>query len=158
MKKLLLLALCPLLLAPRCLAQAVTYHPWDNVLAVASNPQRLVWGEARFQMNSLFAALDTELAPMINFRRSPQSQFYVGGGAAFGFVSHFVDNTKLLKGYFLSIGTRVHPIVQAPQVGVAFELSPYTAEDFKSGRFRAWLGVTYQFGRRTPTILRRTDF
>lgn len=154
MKKLLFFALCPFLLASGCLAQGVTYYPWDNVLAVSSNPQRLVWGEARFQMNSLFAALDTELAPMINFRRSPQSQFYAGGGAAFGFVSRFVDNSPLLKGYFLSIGTRVHPLVQVPQVGVAFELSPYTAEDFKSGRFRAWLGVSWQFGRRIPVISR----
>jgi len=157
MKKLLLLALCPLLLAPRAWAQAVTYHPWDNVLAVASNPQRVLWGEARFQMNSLFAALDTELAPMVNFRRSPQSQFYAGGGVAFGFVSHFVDDAPLLKGYFLSVGTRIHPLVQVPQVGVAFELSPYTAEDFRSGRFRAWLGVTWQFGRKIATKEQRAE-
>ncbi len=155
MKKFLFLALGPLLLAPCCWAQGVTYYPWDNILSVSSNPQRLVWGEARFQMNSLFAALDTELAPMVNFRRSPQSQFYAGGGVAFGFVSHFVDNSRLVKGYFLSVGTRIHPLVQVPEVGVAFELSPYTAEDFKSGRFRAWLGVTWQFGRRIPVISRQ---
>ncbi|MCY7349305.1 MAG: hypothetical protein LH606_01380 [Cytophagaceae bacterium] len=129
-------------------AQGVTFYPWSSVLAVSTNPQRAVWAEARFQTNSLFSSLDTELAPMVNFRRSPQSQFYAGAGANLGIVANLVDVSQLIKGYFLSVGVRVHPLVQVPQVGAAFEVSPYTAEDFKSGRFRAWLGITYQFGRK----------
>lgn len=144
-----ILALCSLLLAPRTQAQGLTYYPWNSVLAVSSNPQRLFWGEARFQTNSLFSSLDTELAPMVNFRRSPQSQFYAGAGANFAIVANLADGSRLVRGYFLSVGTRVHPLDQVPQVGVAFEISPYTAQDFKSGRFRTWLGVTWQFGRRT---------
>lgn len=128
--------------------QGVTYYPWSSVLAVSTNPQRAVWAEARFQTNSLFSSLDTELAPMINFRRAPQSQFYAGAGVNLGIVANLVDDSQLVKGYFLSVGLRVHPLVQVPQIGAAFEVSPYTAEDFKSGRFRAWLGVTYQFGRK----------
>ncbi|MBC7892830.1 MAG: hypothetical protein H7Y12_11490 [Sphingobacteriaceae bacterium] len=146
-----ILALFSLLFTSGGQAQGVTYYPWSSVLAVSSNPQRLFWGEARFQTNSLFSSLDTELAPMVNFRRSPQSQFYAGAGANFAIVANLADGSRLVRGYFLSVGTRVHPLDQVPQVGVAFEISPYTAQDFKSGRFRTWLGVTWQFGRRNKS-------
>lgn len=128
---------------------AVGYYPFNSVLTVSSNPKNPFWVDARFQTNSIFSSLNTEIAPMVSFYRKPTHLFYAGVGANLGIIGKIVDSdAKLLQGYFLSVGTRVYPLGKVPQLGVAFEISPYSREDFKTGNFRTWLGITWQFRKK----------
>lgn len=136
-----------------CAQVVVGYYPFNSVLTVSSNPRHRIWGEARFQTNSIFSSLNTELAPMVTFVRKPQHLFYAGVGANLGIVGKLVDSkTRLIQGYFLSVGTRVTPLVKVPQLGISFELTPYSRQDFKTGNFRSWLGVTWQLRKSKPVV------
>lgn len=90
---------------------------------------------------------------MVTFVRKPQHLFYAGVGANLGIVGKLVDSkTRLVQGYFLSVGTRVTPLVKVPQLGISFELTPYSRQDFKTGNFRSWLGVTWQLRKSEPVV------
>ena len=124
MKKLCLLFLMCGLGRSVSLAQAVvTYYPFNSVVS-----------------------LNTEIAPMLRLSQTRNAVYYAGVGINTSIVGKLLDQEDLLKGYFLSAGVRVRPFEKLQNVGIAFEASPYSAKNFKSGIFRTWLGVSYYFG------------
>ncbi|MFN3848754.1 MAG: hypothetical protein ACK4NY_04970 [Spirosomataceae bacterium] len=133
-------------------SQAVTYYPWTSTLSVATNPNRAVWGDLRFQMNSYFSSLSTEVSPMFNVSKGEKAKFYVGAGARFNFINYFTqddpEKQNPLEGYFVSVGVRASPIAKIPRLQLAFELSPYSNKNFDLGLFRANLGLGYVFGKK----------
>ncbi|MFN8357767.1 MAG: hypothetical protein U0Y10_25130 [Spirosomataceae bacterium] len=126
----------------------VTYYPFNSVFSVSSNVQKSVYLDCRIQMNSLITSLNTELAPMFRISKQSNSFYYLGAGLNTSIVGKITDEEDLIKGYFLSAGVRVNPLESVKNLGLAFELSPYANKNFKSGVFRAWLGISYQFGKK----------
>ncbi len=127
-------------------AQAIGYYPFNSMLSIASNPNKVFWMDFRFQMNSYFSSLSTEISPMINFRQKERANFYVGGGLKANFLNTLnPDENKrnILEGYFLNVGMRASPIEKLPKFQLIFELSPYSNTNFDLGVFRANLGIAY---------------
>ncbi len=133
-------------------SQAVTYYPFNSVLSVSSNPNRAVWADFRFQMNSYFSSLSTEILPMFNISKGEKAKFYIGAGARFNFINLITqsdpEKQKPLEGYSLNVGVRASPIAKIPRLQIAFELSPYANKNFDLGLFRANLGLGYVFGKK----------
>jgi hypothetical protein len=133
-------------------SQAVTYYPFNSVLSVSSNPNRVVWVDCRFQMNSYFSSLSTELLPMFNISKREKAKFYVGVGARFNFINYITqtdpEKQKPLEGYSLNVGVRASPIPKIPRLQVVFEISPYANKNFDLGLLRANLGLGYVFGKK----------
>ncbi|WP_341226285.1 hypothetical protein [uncultured Arcticibacterium sp.] len=129
-------------------AQSVAYYPFRSILSVSTNPDLRVWGDLRFQTNSFFSSLSTEIAPAININQNQKGRFYLGGGIRLNYLASFQDG-DIFEGYFFNVGVRSAPFEKYPQVQVAFELSPYVASDFESGLFRTRLGVAYNFSRKS---------
>lgn len=130
-------------------AQAVvTYYPFNSVVSVSTNSTKSVWCDFRVQTNSVLSSLNTEIAPMVQLSHTRNAVYYAGVGVNTSIVGKLLDQEDLLKGYFLSAGVRVRPFEKLQNVGVAFEASPYSAKNFKSGIFRTWLGLSYYFGGR----------
>lgn len=130
-------------------AQSVGYYPWNGLLAVSTNPTRAIWGDVRFQTNTLFGSLSTELLPMVNIKQTETAQFYVGGGVRFNFVGKLAGQTsQLVEGYLLNVGTRIKPFKENRNVQIAFELAPFVERTIKSGILKSNFGVVYCFGRK----------
>lgn len=139
---------CFVVLSNICYSQAFTYYPFNSVFSIASNPNKPVWVDFRFQMNSYFSSLSTEISPMINLTKGEKAKFYIGAGIKANFLNYInTDPQKRnpLEGYFLNLGARVSPFEKVPQFQGVFELSPYTNKQFDLGIFRANLGVAYVF-------------
>ncbi|MDZ7935627.1 MAG: hypothetical protein U5M51_11850 [Emticicia sp.] len=68
-------------------AQAFTYYPFNSVFSIATNPNKVVWADFRFQMNSYFSSLSTEVSPMFNLNKSERAKFYVGAGIKANFLN-----------------------------------------------------------------------
>ncbi len=127
-------------------AQAVTYYPFNSMLSVSSNPNKAFWTDFRFQMNSYFSSLSTEISPMVTFRQKERLKFYAGGGIKANFLNTLnpdESKRKILEGYFLNVGMRASPIEKLPKFQLVFELSPYANSNFDLGVFRANLGIGY---------------
>jgi hypothetical protein len=128
-------------------AQSVSYYPFASQLAISSNPTQAAWAEMRVQMNSATSALTTEFGPMLTVKKTKTTAFYIGGGANIGWMSNVINNTSMLKGYYGSAGFRSYPFEKLPQVGLNFEFTPYTDSKVQTGLLRAWLGLSYHFGK-----------
>lgn len=137
-----------LLLSLQSFGQAsVAYYPFRDVFSVSSNPNRALWLDARLQTNTLFGSLSTTLVPMVNFVRKPTVNYYAGLGVRFNALNNLND-ADILEGYSLHVGVRVAPLPALPNLRVAFELSPFSRANFKSGIFYSYLGVVYQFKKK----------
>jgi hypothetical protein len=128
-------------------AQSVSYYPFASELAISSNPTQAAWAEVRIQMNSATSALTTEFGPMLTIKKTKTTAFYIGGGANIGWMSNVINNSSLLKGYYGSAGFRAFPFEKLPQVGLNFEFTPYTDSKVQTGLLRAWIGLSYHFGK-----------
>ena len=106
-----------------------------------------VWGEVRMQMNSATSALTSEAGPMVNVYKTKQSVFYIGGGVNVGWMSNVFNQSSMLKGYYAAAGVRAFPFSSIPKLGLNFEFTPYTDSKVQTGLLRAWLGVSYHFGK-----------
>ncbi len=125
-------------------SQTVTYYPWQSLFEVSTNPQRTLWLQFRLQGNSVFSSMNTEIAPMITFKKNEKSIFYFGPGAQINLLNDLNDK-EILNGYFFNIGTRVYPFEKTKNVAIAFELSPYANKDFDIGTWRYLFGLSYTF-------------
>lgn len=126
---------------------SVAYYPFRDVFSVSSNPDRALWLDARVQTNTLFGSLSTTLAPMVNFIRKPTVNYYAGLGIRVNALNNLND-AAILEGYSLHVGIRVAPLPAVPNVRVAFEISPFSRANFKSGIFYSYLGIVYQFRKK----------
>jgi hypothetical protein len=151
MHKKLLLILAFLSIAQLSQAQAFTYYPFNSIFSIATNPNRTVWADFRFQMNSYFSSLSTEVSPMFNLNKSGEAKFYVGAGVKANFLNALnpdVSKQSALEGYCFNAGVRTSPIEKLPRFQIVFELSPYANKNFDLGVFRANLGLGYVFGKK----------
>jgi hypothetical protein len=125
---------------------SVAYYPWNGLAAVSTNPNKPVWVDFRLQTNTLFGSLSTEVLPLVNVKQRESYQVYMGGGLRFNFIGVLAGQTKnIIEGYSLNVGTRVSPFVQARNVKIAFELSPFIARKFDSGVLKSNFGLVYVF-------------
>lgn len=132
-------------------AQAFTYYPFNSIFSVASNPNKAVWADFRFQMNSYISSLSTEISPMFNLNKSERAKFYVGAGVKANFLNYLnpdASKQSPLEGYFINTGVRASPFEKLPRFQVIFELSPYANKNFDLGVFRANLGIGYVLGKK----------
>jgi hypothetical protein len=127
-------------------SQSVVYYPFNSLLSVSTNPSNVLWLDVRFQTNSYFSSLSTEIAPAINLNRNPKARFYIGGGAKMNFLNQLADK-DILEGYFMNVGVRSSPFEKYKKIQIAFEISPYAVSDFELGVFRTHLGIGYNFSR-----------
>ena len=119
----------------------------NNLVTVSTNASRAVWLDARLQTNTVFGSLSTTFCPMVNVVRKTQVNYYTGLGVRFNFLNG-LDNRNALEGYSLHVGVRAQvPFV--PPLRVAFELAPYSRKDFKTGNLQSFLGLVYQFQKRS---------
>ncbi|MFT7419562.1 MAG: hypothetical protein ACI9QN_000480 [Arcticibacterium sp.] len=131
-----------------CNAQSVAYYPISSIVSISTNPVKPIWLDLRFQTNSFFSSLSTEIAPAVNLNKNPKGQYYIGGGLRLNYLEAFQGNGDILEGYMLNIGIRSAPFDKYPQVQIAFELSPYVASNFETGLFRSRLGIAYNFSKK----------
>lgn len=123
---------------------SVAYYPFSSLFSVSTNPNKALWLDGRLQFNTQFGSLSTTVAPMVNVSRKEFVQYYTGVGIRFNALNK-INDSDILEGYSLHVGVRVAPIHSIPNLRVAFELSPFSRANFKSGVFYAHLGVAYQF-------------
>jgi hypothetical protein len=128
-------------------AQNISYYPFNSQLAISSNPTNAIFFEARMQMNSATSAITTETGPMITLHKSANASYYFGGGVNVSWAANVLNNSSILKGYYGSLGVRVFPFEKAPKFGINFEITPYTDTKIETGLLRAWLGLSYHFGK-----------
>ncbi|MEZ0607654.1 hypothetical protein ACAW74_04010 [Fibrella sp. WM1] len=148
MKQLFLFAL--LALPVTVFAQAsVAYYPFNSfgLFTVSTNPNNLVWLDARLQTNSIFEQLSTTFCPMVNVKRTERVNYYVGPGIRINALNA-VNGDKVLENYSLHVGVRAAPVESLPNLRVAFEISPSAAANFKSGIFYTYLGFAWQFRKK----------
>lgn len=156
MHKKLLLIILFIFIAEFSQAQAFTYYPFNSIFSVATNPNNAVWADFRFQMNSYFSSLSTEISPMINLNKAERARFYIGAGAKVNFLNYLnpdASKQSPLEGYFMNFGVRTAPIEKLPRLQVIFELSPYSNKNFDLGVFRANLGLGYVLGKKKQKVL-----
>lgn len=149
-KKLLLIFLL-VVFTKSAYAQAFTYYPFNSIFSIATNPNKAFWVDFRFQTNTYFSSLSTEIAPMFNINKAERAKFYIGAGVKANFLNYLnTDPSKQspLEGYALNVGVRTSPIEKLPKFQVVFELSPYANKNFDLGVFRANLGLAYVLGKK----------
>lgn len=134
-------------------AQAsVGYYPWNGLLSVSTNPQKVLWLDTRFQTNSLFSSLSVDLLPLFNLRRGEVAQWYLGGGIRVNPLYRIADpRAKVITvdGYSANVGVRIAPFPQNRNIRVALELSPYVRDDLEGGVLKSNFGLVYQFSKRS---------
>lgn len=129
-------------------SQGFAYYPFSSVFSFSSNPTRTVWVDSRFQTNSYFSSLSTELAVMANLNDNPKGRFYLGVSSRFNFLELVNDyRAEVLEGYGLHGGIRSEPFAKLPRLQLAFEVSPYVQKDFQIGLMRSYLGIAYYVGK-----------
>jgi hypothetical protein len=129
-------------------SQGFAYYPFSSVFSFSSNPTRTIWVDSRFQTNSYFSSLSTEVALMANFNDNPKARFYGGLSSRFNFLVLVNDyRAEVLEGYGLHAGIRSEPFAKLPRLQLAFEISPYVQKDFEIGLMRSYLGIAYYVGR-----------
>ena len=130
---------------------AISYFPFESLLSVSSNTEKLLWVDYKLATNSFFSNLNMEISPKINIKRSEWVNYYTGIGIAFNPVNAFSD-LAVTNGYFLDFGARIKPLAKCRNVQVIFELSPYINKSFKSGNLRSRLGVAWNFNKKRAGV------
>jgi hypothetical protein len=127
-------------------AQSVVYYPFNSILGLSTNPSNAVWLDVKFQTNSYFSSLSTDISPEINLKKTPKSITYLGGGVKMNYLNA-IENNNILEGYFMNLGVRLMPFEKYKKVQIAFEISPYAGRKFDIGVFRTNFGIGYNFSR-----------
>lgn len=130
-------------------SQAITYFPFTNFFSISTNPEKAIWLDTRFQLNSPSNSLSTEISPMISFARRTYSSMYFGGGVKFNYINTLAK-LDVLEGYYINLGFRATPFEKKVRnVQLVFELSPFVGKNLNYGNFRANLGLGYIFRKRS---------
>jgi hypothetical protein len=128
------------------LAQSVVYYPFNSVLGLSTNPSKAIWLDVKFQTNSYFSSLSTDISPEINLKKTPKSITYMGAGVKMNYLNA-IENNNILEGYFMNLGVRLMPFEKYKKVQIAFEISPYAGRKLDIGVFRTNFGIGYNFSR-----------
>jgi hypothetical protein len=127
-------------------AQSISYYPFNSILGLNTNEKKAIWLDAKFQTNSYFSSLGTDISPEFNIKRKPKAIFYIGAGAKLNYLNVAQDKS-ILEGYFMNAGTRLMPFDKLKKVQIAFEISPYVSKKADIGLLRSWLGIAYSFSK-----------
>ncbi|HEY5123305.1 MAG TPA: hypothetical protein VIK14_06165 [Ignavibacteria bacterium] len=127
---------------------AVSYYPFQSILSVSSNTEKLFWVDYKIETNTFILNLNMELSPKFNLKRSERVNYYVGPGISFNFTNATAD-LPLTNGYFIDTGVRIKPIKKYKNIQLVFEISPYINSEFSGGNLRTRLGISYNFNRET---------
>lgn len=122
------------------------YYPFTSQVSVSTNPTKKIWFDSKWQTNSFFSSLSTEISPYLNLSSSPKARLYTGAGVRINFIPLLTSSSKqLTEGYFATIGIRSALFTAYPQIQVGFELSPYVDRSLEIGLIRTSLGIGYYF-------------
>lgn len=135
-----------ILFSHKAKSQNVTYFPFNSMFSVSTNPNNVFWMDLRFQTNSYFSTLASEISPQVNVKSTDRADFYVGGGVRVNYGNLF-NSYNPLEGYFLNGGVRARPFDKFKAIHVVFEISPYAVRQMDAGLFRANLGIGYNFNQ-----------
>lgn len=127
---------------------AVSYYPFQSILSVSSNTEKLFWVDYKVETNTFILNLNMELSPKFNLKRRERVNYYVGPGISFNLTNATAD-LPLINGYFIDIGVRIKPINKYKNIQLVFEISPYINNEFSGGNLRTRLGISYNFNRET---------
>ena len=121
---------------------AVSYYPFQSVLSVSSNTDKLLWADLRIETNTFFSNINLELDAMVNIKKTDWVDYYTGLGSN---VNPFygIENLPFTNGYVLNVGLRVKPIQKHKNLQIIFELAPYFNKNFDGGMVRTLLGISY---------------
>lgn len=128
------------------IAQSVVYYPFNSILGLSTNPSKAIWLDVKFQTNSYFSSLSTDISPEINLKKTPKSITYMGAGVKMNYLNA-IENNNILEGYFMNFGVRLMPFEKYKKVQIAFEVSPYAGRKLDIGVFRTNFGIGYNFSR-----------
>ncbi|MDN5201109.1 hypothetical protein QQ008_07045 [Fulvivirgaceae bacterium BMA10] len=121
---------------------SVGYYPFQSIFSVGSNPEKPLWVDFRFETNTFFSNLNSEISPMVNVLNNEWVRYYIGLGLNFNLVSATYQE-EVLNGYSLTIGSRVSPLIRNKCFNVIFEISPFVNKSFNGGLLRTNLGLAY---------------
>ncbi len=127
-------------------SQSIVYYPFNSILGLSTNPSKVLWLDVKFQTNSYFSSLSTDISPEINLKKTPKSITYIGAGVKMNYLNA-IENNNILEGYFMNFGVRLMPFEKYKKVQLAFEVSPYSGRKFDIGVFRTNFGIGYNFSR-----------
>lgn len=130
-----------------CSQVAISYFPFQSILSLSSNTEKLFWADYKLETNSFVSNLNMEISPKLNFKRSESVNYYLGPGLGFN-PAYAIANLKMLNGGFLDFGVRVKPLIKYRSFQIVFEISPYVNKDFSSGNIRTRLGLAWNFIRK----------
>jgi hypothetical protein len=133
-----------LLYSSKSSAQSLVYYPFNSQLSISTNPQSVLWVDAKFRTNSYFSSLSTDLSPNISFKRKEKAVFYTGAGVRINYLN-LVEKNSPLEGYIIHVGSRLMPFKAYPKVQIAFELGPYISRKADLGVMNSLLGIGYNF-------------
>jgi hypothetical protein len=126
---------------------SIGYFPFNNTFSITSNPERLIMIDGRVETNTFFGNINPEIFGIININRSDLFNVYSGLSCKTIIIDGFNDG-DFIGGYAVLLGSRFKPFEKFENVHFLFELSPYFNREFKSGIFRAYIGISYKFKKR----------
>lgn len=128
---------------------AVTYFPFQSVLAVGTDTERRAWAGLSAETNTFISNVNLEVQGALNVRRGDIVNYYAGLGLNANPFS-VLNQLPLLNGYSATAGARIKPFSARRNVQVVFELSPYLNRYLDGGYVRTRLGLAYNFRRADP--------
>jgi hypothetical protein len=123
---------------------AVSYFPFQSILSISTNNEKLCWAEYKIETNSFVSNFNMELSPKLNFRKRELTNYYVGPGVSFNPAYSFA-HLSIMNGYFIDFGVRIKPLPKRRNLQIVFEISPYVNREFSGGNIRTRLGVAWNF-------------
>lgn len=126
---------------------AISYYPFQSLLSVSTNTEKLFWADYRIETNTFISNLNMELSPMLNIKRTERVNYYLGAGVSFN-PAYAVSELPVLGGYFIDTGVRIKPFPKYKGVQILFEISPYVNARLSGGNLRTRLGLAYNFSRK----------
>jgi hypothetical protein len=135
---------------------ALSYYPFQSILSLSSNTEKLFWFDYRVETNSFLSSMNMEISPMCNFKRTEKVNYYTGPGINFN-PFYLAADLPVVNGYFIDIGARIKPFVKNRSVQFLFEISPYVNSRLASGNLRTRLGVGYNFIRKKQVEEKKTE-
>ena len=133
--------------SPAVAQVAVTYFPFQSVLALSTNPERRLWGSLHAATNTFISNVSLEAQGLVTVRTGEVVNYYAGPGVNVNPLAA-LNTLPLVNGYTLTAGARIRPLPARPGVQLVFELAPYLTRHLDGGYVRTLLGLSYSFRRR----------
>tara|TARA_R110000868_G_scaffold206294_1_gene455070 strand:+ start:63 stop:515 length:453 start_codon:yes stop_codon:yes gene_type:complete len=123
---------------------ALSYYPFQSIVALSSDSEKTLWLDGRLESNTFLSNVNMEVNAMVNFRKRDYYNVYSGLGFNFN-PFYAAEDLTFTNGYLLHFGLRFKPWQKHPNFQVAFEISPYLNSNFDGGTLRSLLGLSYNF-------------